>query len=528
MADDGAMGIAQKALKKASSDAYDAVVRAIVNKHARRTGGFSIVSRLNANFGAGQGSAVVGTFGVTVRIAHQNKTRKELYSVAPVFAHYAPGAGTESNTPQDYSIKSAMELFGTVSDQTTNAPQRVYANGSEIYTLSRRGVLVASEVQVSLLNLGTVFERTGITTLNANGNYGRSQIARGSTGSWGANTGEGAGVADNVLTGTVSNNVSSAYSASLILGRTVDGTIAFSISIIGDSKAVATDDEGFGPNAGGWAYRSCIDWPGGNHAIAGEKLRDTLTPTGFLSRLELTKYATHILDEYLTNDVGAGDSVAVMKANTLASALRFMRRGQNYIKATVPPLTDSTNGWFDVAGQTVRAYESNRQLINSWLRDSSVNGFVAQAKAQVASIPDAGWADFVDPCLGIEVNAANALTLNGGFYQGAQSAAIVTGAVASATATSVTDTAATLTVNGLKGYVIHITAGTGSGQVRSIAYNTATVISTGNPWVTTPDATSTYRVFDGNTIDGTHESTGGHTREAAAVKAKIDQLMLIG
>lgn len=496
------------------------------NKHIRRTGGLSIISRLNANFGAGQGSATAGTFGVAARIAHTNRTGKDVVSLAPVFAHYAPSGGVEANTATDLSVKCALEPLGTVADQTTNTPQRVYANGTETYTVSKRGVLVGSEVQCAITAGATFFERTGVTTIGTNGNYARSQLARGGTAQWGANTGEGVSNSDLVLSGSVAANTSSAYSASLMLGRLADGTIGPSISIIGDSKAVATDDEGYGPNAGGWAYRACISWPGGGHAIAGEKLRDTLTASGFLARFELTKYATHILDEYGTNDVGAGDSVATMQANFLASALRFMRRGQNYIKATVPPLTDSTNGWFDVAGQTVRANEANRTAINSWIRDTSANGFVAQANAQVAALGSlAGWADFVDPCLGIEVNAANVLTLNGGFIQGAQSAVLDSGTATAASTTSVTDTTKNFTVNGFKGYVIHITGGTGAGQVRSVAYNTATVITVGNPFTTAPDTTSTYRIFDGNSIDGTHESTGGHTREAAAVKAKIDVLM---
>lgn len=496
------------------------------NKHIFRTGGYSIVSRLNANFGAGSGSATAGVFGVTVRIAHQNKTGKDLYAVAPVFAHYAPAGGVEANTGQDYSIKSALEPFGTAADQTTNPPQRVYANGSEVYTLSRRGVLVGSDVQISFAAAGTIFERTGVTTIGANGSFPRSQLARGGTSQWGANTGEGVSTSDLVISGTVATNVSSAYSAALLLGRTVDGTIAPSITIIGDSKAVATDDEGFGPNSGGWAYRACIDWPGGGHAIAGEKLRDTLTASGFLARFELTKYATTILCEYLTNDVGAGDSVATMKANLLTSTVRFLRRGQNVIQATVPPLTDSTNGWFDVAGQTVRANEANRITINDWIRDTGPTGFVAQANAQVAFLGAmAGWADFVDPCLGIEVNSAGALTLNGGFIMPSQSAVLQSGTATAGSTTAVTDSSKAFTVNGLKGYVIHITGGTGAGQVRSIVYNTATVITVGNPFTVAPDATSTYRVFDGNSIDGTHESTGGHTREAAAVKAKIDTLM---
>ena len=46
-------------------------------------------------------------------------------------------------------------------------------------------------------------------------------------------------------------------------------------------------------------------------------------------------------------------------------------------------------------------------------------------------------------------------------------------------------------------YQIRITAGTGIGQIRPIASNTATVITTGSAWTVTPDATSVYAI-EGN------------------------------
>jgi hypothetical protein len=191
-------------------------------------------------------------------------------------------------------------------------------------------------------------------------------------------------------------------------------------------------------------------------------------------------------------------------------------------------LAQANGGVFKAGGSLYGDTDTSIVWVNSWIQDTSGNGFVAQANALVAGNANAVWADFVDPCLGTEANAAGGLTPNRGFWQGAQSGILASGAATAATATtttSVTDSAAAFAFSGLKDYVVHISGGTGSGQVRSIAYNKATVISVGLAFTSAPDATSTYRVYDGNTIDRLHETTGGHTREATAVTAKIATLM---
>ena len=71
------------------------------------------------------------------------------------------------------------------------------------------------------------------------------------------------------------------------------------------------------------------------------------------------------------------------------------------------------------------------------------------------------------------------------------------GSLASGTATAgggstLTDSGKSFTVNGLTGYLLVITGGTGKGQVRGIASNTGTVITVTTAWDVTPDTTSTY------------------------------------
>lgn len=61
-------------------------------------------------------------------------------------------------------------------------------------------------------------------------------------------------------------------------------------------------------------------------------------------------------------------------------------------------------------------------------------------------------------------------------------------------ASTITNSAKTWTVNQWTNYQIRIIAGTGIGQVRTIASNTATVITTSSAWTTNPDATSQYEI----------------------------------
>lgn len=73
-------------------------------------------------------------------------------------------------------------------------------------------------------------------------------------------------------------------------------------------------------------------------------------------------------------------------------------------------------------------------------------------------------------------------------------------ATAGATAT-ITDSGASWTTNEFQNLKITITAGTGTGQVRTISSNTGTVITVSESWTTNPDTTSQYSIEGGDTID---------------------------
>jgi hypothetical protein len=69
-----------------------------------------------------------------------------------------------------------------------------------------------------------------------------------------------------------------------------------------------------------------------------------------------------------------------------------------------------------------------------------------------------------------------------------------TGTATAGGATTLTNGAKTWTTNQWTNYQVRITAGTGRGQIRTIASNTGTVLTVSAAWTTNPDATSVYAI----------------------------------
>lgn len=75
--------------------------------------------------------------------------------------------------------------------------------------------------------------------------------------------------------------------------------------------------------------------------------------------------------------------------------------------------------------------------------------------------------------------------------------AFATGTATAGGASTLTNSAKNWTVNQWANSQIRITSGTGAGQIRTVASNTATVITVSAAWTTQPDATSQYSI-EGN------------------------------
>jgi hypothetical protein len=75
--------------------------------------------------------------------------------------------------------------------------------------------------------------------------------------------------------------------------------------------------------------------------------------------------------------------------------------------------------------------------------------------------------------------------------------AFATGTATAGGASTLTNSAKSWTTNQWTNYQIRIVSGTGAGQIRTIASNTATVITTGTAWTTQPSTDSAYSI-EGN------------------------------
>lgn len=511
----------------------DIIARGLTVRESRQrvrntTPRLSIISGSRAT-PAGSGNQTIATAGAinSTRIMHVNRTGKRVHGISLLFSNYGVSSSTEAQNANIIQAKSSIEYDGTASVQS-GIRALVFTRGTWLNSIGRGAVVVSDPDFSRVIEPGaTFYERTGVTVLNNGDATPRSQVALGGTSQWGQNTGEGVDAAADKIdygAGSITANASSGYSATCVLGYCTDGTVAPSVAILGDSIQVGTDDGILGANSGGWAERCFASYPFVKLAISGEKLLDFIVPQQSYRRRQIASYATHVIDCYGRNDI-AVNTVAQIKANILANAYIFMARGQVYIKSTILPAPTSTDGWFTTANQSKETYDSVRVGVNQWLRDTSASGFIAQANAQVVAIPYAGVAKVMDVCAPIECDISGTLTDDGGYILGAQSAVLKTATASAATSTTITTSG--MTANAYVGKSLYIASGTGAGQSRVIAYNSATVLTVANAYTTPPDNTSVFQIFDGL---GMTSAVHPHTKQSTMIAAywqgaRVDALM---
>lgn len=354
---------------------------------------------------------------------------------------------------------------------------------------------------------------------NNTGGWQRGICTYGGSAQWGNGSYEGtSGGSLTVYDGgsTAQNAQTALYNTSIILGKTQDGSIAPSIAICGDSIQSGTDDAGYGYNYGGWGIRAFANYPQVYLPFGGEALYQVVVPKNYYTRSKIAFWTTHVLDAYGRNDLVQGQTDAQIKANFLTRAKTFMSSGQNYVVPCIlpaPTVTNNAIGYFVVSNQVKETTEAYRTSVNSWIMDTSASGFVAQAKAQVAGIANAGRAIAINPAANLECNSSGVLTFNGGYILGSQSTVLDGGTSSgSNSSTTLNDNTKNWTVNGFANKAIYIISGTGAGQFAGITSNTATTLTlkAGTPWSVTPDNTSVYQIFNGYCGKATSGSASGN------------------
>lgn len=112
-------------------------------------------------------------------------------------------------------------------------------------------------------------------------------------------------------------------------------------------------------------------------------------------------------------------------------------------------------------------------------------------------------------------------------YRGAQA---TSGKATAGAASTLTDSNAAWGTNQWAGFTIEIRSGTGSGQTRTIASNTATVQTVSSAWGVTPDSTSQYWIYRGTNENTVNAACGaferGNTMTRSTVQARTGSYSL--
>lgn len=128
--------------------------------------------------------------------------------------------------------------------------------------------------------------------------------------------------------------------------------------------------------------------------------------------------------------------------------------------------------------------------------------------------------------VGQYVNGRDADNLPSRGVSGSEDPSKATGTASAGGATTLTVPAGvTLTVNAYAGSLLLITGGTGAGQTRYIASNTAGppgVITVSSAWTVNPDNTSTFLIYQFKTRHETYEATGVPQQAVTQVQTGLD------
>jgi hypothetical protein len=419
---------------------------------------------------------------------------------------YTPSGGTEPGNPYTVNVKASIEdpsVAAGKPDGSVTIP--VFFNGKRTGTIEPSGILISDPVYVNVADGQPLWVRSMPTVTSGDkwvNAHGTSNVA-------GANF-DGGGVLEGIVTntdavdsGTIAGSNSNAFGPAAILGEATGRKP--SVLIVGDSIAAETGVV----NAGNLSYmtRACVSagYPTMRVSEGGERFVTIVQQANYWKRMRMAQWCTDAIVNYGTNDIySAGRTLAQLKTDAQSCWTLLSRLGLKVTQATILPRPGaSTDGYMTVAGQTITdsAKETIRTGFNSWLRDTTASGAVAQSGGALRGV--------FDGCALVEVNSSGVLTLNGGYWKSA-GAPVKTGTATSYTASAITDTAAGRTTNQDIALTLAImSATTGAGQSQNIASNTATTWNLGTA-ITLPTGTVTYQVGPSYCFDGTHPSELAH------------------
>lgn len=146
---------------------------------------------------------------------------------------------------------------------------------------------------------------------------------------------------------------------------------------------------------------------------------------GRYRRWQLLENVNVAIDELGINDLSNSRTLAQIQADLLTVWQALNARGIKVWRTTIFPQTTSTDSWATTANQTVRAWETTRVSLNTWIRDGAplasasnltpvASGTTAALRAGSTGHPLSGYLETANQ---VEANAAGALTQNGGRWR---------------------------------------------------------------------------------------------------------------
>lgn len=417
---------------------------------------------------------------------------------------YLPSGSAEQPMGNSYDVKASIEN-PTVSGGRPNGDVviPVFFNGKRTATVENNGFIISDPVCINAAADWAIFIRS-MATVTSGGRF-PTNYPTSTTGSAQPDT---SGVAegfvantDAVDSGTISAASGYAFGPVAVLVEAVNSVHTHGALVIGDSIARGT---GIITARGSFLAQACIDLgiPVHRLAVGGDSFAFSKSAPNVFRRMSLARFARHAVVNMGTNDVWNGSSLTTLKADATAFWKLMADQGVKVHQCTILPRPGaSSDGYLTATNQSIAnpSFEAVRTGFNTWLRSTAIT----DAAGALTSV--------IDAAAQIEVNSANALTLNGGFWKAPGAGAVSqTGTASGYTTTTLTDSTKSWTTNQFQGQVLLIvSATTGSGQIARVTSNTGTVLSL-NPALTLPTGTVTYQIAPTYCWDHTHPTEAAY------------------
>lgn len=160
---------------------------------------------------------------------------------------------------------------------------------------------------------------------------------------------------NDVVTGTIPNGAGGSGSTGFHPYAIIGNTTAPTLCLIGDSRMTGANDlvNNFSGDTGEVARTIGPLLAYTKLAVFGTSLNTTVL--NFTNRLRITKYCSHVIDEYGINDIAGGRSAAQLASDrtTMASLVALPIYG-----TTIQGETTSSDSWATTANQTVSGNSS--------------------------------------------------------------------------------------------------------------------------------------------------------------------------